>query len=145
MRLSRSGVGQFVPAFFPVPQVPVVIPTGHAHGLGDFVHATFSTAPILPGNAGLGCACGGGCQSSRGMAGFTDDISAMIGGTASMETYLLYGGGALLILWLLMGRSKSNRQGYRSARKQALAKLREQYPTRGRAVVRAGRSAAAHF
>ena len=152
MNVSRAALGEFVPAFYAVPQNPVILlPTGRSNGLGDFVRANFTTAPLLPGNAGLGCACGGSCATcsgGRGLSGISDDISAMFDGTAPMTTYLIYGGGALALLFLLgsLGtRSKSNRSGYRAAKRQALARLREQYPTRGRAVRRAVSGAAEHF
>jgi hypothetical protein len=157
INMLPRGTGEFVHAYFPVPQNPVVMPTGSDFGMGEFVHAHYALPqnPIadaygLSGcrgvgcagvGCGMGCSCGGSC--SKGMGGIGSDFDAMFAGTASMTTYVLYGGGALAILWFLMGRG-SSASGYSEARRKALARVREEYPSRGSRALRRVRSVGAY-
>ena len=84
---AQQGMGDFVPASFPVPQNPIADGNG---GLGQFMDACFpvpqnpiaDAANIIPASAahgtGMGCAsCGGSCGSGMGdVATFVSNISA---------------------------------------------------------------------
>jgi hypothetical protein len=115
-----------------------------------------------------GCGCGGGCSGRVGMAGLgavMDNVSHWTTNLASGDTvtWVATGASAILLGWLLFGRSGTSRSGYRSARAQAredmsirrkaartayqeaIRRAREEYPTGARRLVRAGRAARAAF
>lgn len=147
-----AGLAEFVDASYAVPQNPIL--DGVA-GLADF--APSSTLWPIPANsvlvesglAGLrgaddcGCGCGGHgtCGQGTGLSGFTDWIGEtkdkLMAGDP-MTIAMVAGGG--LLLFMLLGRTGSNRAGYREARKKALAKVRAEYPTN---ISRARRAASA--
>ena len=94
---AQQGMGDFVPASFPVPQNPIADGNG---GLGQFMDACFpvpqnpiaDAANIIPASAahgtGMGCAsCGGTCGSGMGdVATFVSNISAGDWQACSRET-----------------------------------------------------------
>jgi len=87
------------------------------------------------GLSGLGCGCGcsgasdgcgGGCGGGLGDLSFSSVMSNLEAGDPT--TLVMVGAGVLGLVWLL-GRTGSTGSSYRAAKKQALAKLRAQYPT----------------
>ena len=136
---GMSGLADFVGAKLAVPGY-----YGDS-GLGDLV----DTAPMYPlqdnsvleaaralGMAGLaaGSDCGCGCGGHGGCGGGMGDISTFISSqwaniqAGDPTTIAMWGGAAVVLALLLFGTTKRG-SGYRSARREALAKVRAQYPT----------------
>ncbi|MBF6570555.1 MAG: hypothetical protein IVW54_16935 [Candidatus Binataceae bacterium] len=174
--VSLAGLADFVAAHFTVPQNPV-----SDAGMGDFV----DTAPMYPlhensvneavaagiglGGLGAGSDCGCGCGGHGGCGGGMGDISSFISDqwtkiqAGDIATIALWGGGALLLAFLLFGRSGSSRSGYRAIRsearkteremrqmaredyRKAVAEAKRKYPTGVTRLARAGRAARAAF
>lgn len=164
--LTGGGLSDFVAGKFAVPGY-----YGES-GLGDFV----STSPMYPlhdnsvieeaqnlGMAGLaagsdcGCGCSGHGGCGGGMSGL-GDISSFISNQMSLlasgdvATIAMWGGGALLIAFLLFGSRRGGRSAYRAKkadlRKEYAAKLREiraSSPTTAGRIIHAGRAARAAF
>jgi hypothetical protein len=179
--VSDAGLGDFVGGRFAVPQNPVALagladfvaarftlpqnPVSDA-GIGDLV----DTAPMYPlhensvleeserlGLSGLGD-CGCGCGGHGGCGGGMGDISSFISDQWSkiqagdVATIAMWGGGVLLLTFLLFGSRKGGRSAYRSKKQELrkeyskkLRELRASSPTTAGRLISAGRAARAAF
>lgn len=158
-----TGLAEFVAANFTLPQNPIL-----DAGMGDMV-GTAAMYPIpinsvlqeVQDGAGLGdcgCGCGGDGGCGGGLGTLTDDISSFISTqwasiqAGDMATIALWGGGALLLGFLLFGMPKGGRSAYASGKKELrseykkkLARLRAESPSVARRLTSAGRAAAGAF
>jgi hypothetical protein len=169
-----SGLREFIDASFTLPQNPVITsgmgdfaPTGSMYPIPQ--NSVLQYAGLAGLRAGdCGCGCGGSCSGNVGMAGLGTVMDTVNQWTTKLQsgdtvTWVATGAAAILFGWMLFGRSGASRTGYKSAKAQAredrairrraaeasyraeIRAAREQYPTGGRRLIRAGRAARAAF
>lgn len=125
-----SALRDFVPGSFTVPQVPVV-----TAGVGDFANTAMmyplfensvlmeaqrlglaGCAPPPDDHADCGCGCNGAGTCGGGLSGIIDDATATIKTqwaqimAGDVKTIAIWGGGALVLGYLLMGSSSPVRR-----------------------------------
>ncbi len=159
MRLSMGplGMGEFVPARFPIPQNPVAV---GMNGMGEFVPACFPIPQNPVGMSGLGscgggCGCGGKCGvGMEGLAGVVEDITGSISGAfndltssfggGDMKTYLMVGG-AVVLGYVLLSRGGGHRSEQAALRAEYKSKSAALRASSGRGYKRIGKAARAGY
>jgi hypothetical protein len=102
--------------------------TVSGRGMGDLIAASLTLPENTIGSTGgrgLGCACSRGMVVSRsGMGSLSDIWSSITGAVSGFSTteWLLIGGGTIAAMFLLGG-------GRPSGYKQAVSRVKQQYPT----------------
>jgi hypothetical protein len=144
---SMSGLGDFIPASFPVPQNPVAVISGLAAA---------TTPAVSPGLGGLGaihygglsgcggrgpCGCGGACGGGDGMGNLADYLpdgmpEFLQGTVMGLPAWAVYGGGAL-VAYALLSRGSGYREEKRAAGEAYRRRVRRARSTYGRGYERA--------
>lgn len=138
------GFGDILPGNFVVPQNPISHPMAGVRipHVGELMPARFAEPenPLLNALAGRTMPGSGGCGSCAGGMGALDlsSITGSVSSWASSQPWTTWAviGAAAVGVFMLMGRG-SSRTAYQREKREAMARLREKYPRRGRRMLEA--------